>query len=159
IGGVIALPLLPERSLQGSIVMAINPDQGETVGWPRFAATVAGAWGRIPPGERAKTAIFASNYGEAGAVDLVGRSLGLPRAYSGPNGFSEWGQPPAADTSALLLGYDGNADAAPYFTGCRTLARIDDGVGLDNDEQGEPILLCRVTGSWSALWPRLRHYN
>ena len=41
ISAFIALPLLPERSLQGSVVMALNPDQGETVGWPRFADTVA----------------------------------------------------------------------------------------------------------------------
>src|SRR5262249_11236963 len=30
VSAVIALPLLPERSLQGSAVMAVNPDQGET---------------------------------------------------------------------------------------------------------------------------------
>ena len=47
VSAVIALPLLPERSLQGSIVMAVNPDQGETVGWPRFVGTVATAWDRI----------------------------------------------------------------------------------------------------------------
>ena len=28
-----------------------------------------------------------------------GASRGLPRAYSGHNGFSEWGQPPAGDTT------------------------------------------------------------
>ena len=102
--------------------MALNPDQGETVGWPRFADTVARAWRSIPPAERRRTAIFTSNYGEAGAVDLLGRSRGLPRAYSGHNGFSEWGRPPDTDTNALLLGYDAAADAAPYFTGCRPLA-------------------------------------
>src|SRR5207247_3059140 len=36
VSALIALPLLPARQLQGSIVMAINPDQGETVGWLRF---------------------------------------------------------------------------------------------------------------------------
>ena len=94
ISAVIALPLLPETSLQGSFVMAVNPDPGETVGWPAFADTVAKAWHGIPPAERRHTAIFTSNYGEAGAVDLLGASRGLPRAYSGHNGFSEWGQPP-----------------------------------------------------------------
>jgi 4-amino-4-deoxy-L-arabinose transferase-like glycosyltransferase len=159
VGALIALPLLPERSLQGSIVMSVNPDQGEQVGWPRFVATIDAAWRQIPSAERARTAIFTSNYGEAGAVDLLGRSLGLPGAYSGHNAFSLWGRPPASDTNALLLGYDGGADAAPYFRACRRLARIDDGVGLDNDEQGEPVLFCRVAGSWAALWPKLRHYN
>jgi hypothetical protein len=159
IGAVIALPLLPERSLQGSVVMAINPDQGETVGWPRFVDAVTSAWRRIPPHERARTAIFTRNYGEAGAVDLLDREHSLPRAYSGHNGFSEWGTPPARDTHALLVGFDGATDAAPFFTGCRRLGRVDNGVGLDNDEQGLPLLLCRPAGSWAALWPHLTHYD
>ena len=159
VSAVIALPLLPQTSLQGSFTMAVNPDIGETVGWPAFANTVASAWRGIPLSERRHTAIFTSNYGEAGAVDLLGASRGLPRAYSGHNGFSEWGQPPPTDTRALLIGYDGPADAAPEFTGCRKLATIDDGVGLDNDEQSLPLLLCRVSEPWSELWPRLTHFN
>ena len=155
----IALPLLPERSLQGSAPLAINPDLGETVGWPRFVDTVSHAWNAIPAAERGRTAIFTANYGEAGAIDVLGRSRGLPRAYSGHNGFSEWGRPPAGDGHALVIGFDGPSDAAPAFTGCRRVATVDDGVGLDNDEQGLPLLVCRPAESWSALWPSLTHFN
>jgi 4-amino-4-deoxy-L-arabinose transferase-like glycosyltransferase len=159
LSALLALPLLSERSLQGSVVIAVNPDLGETVGWPRFIATVTDAWKAIPPRERARTAIFTSNYGEAGAVDVLGRARGLPRPYSGHNGFSEWGRPPAGDDHALLIGFDGAADAAPAFDRCRPLATVDNGVGLNNDEQGLPLLLCRPTASWSALWPGLTHFN
>ena len=159
ISAVIALPLLPETALHGSFVMAVNPDQGETVGWPRFIETVSRAWRQIPAVERRHTAIFTANYGEAGAIDLLGHSHALPRAYSGHNGFSEWGQPPATDTNALIIGYDRGSDAAPSFDHCRTLATVDNGVGLDNQEQGLPLLLCRPTASWSALWPHLTHYD
>jgi 4-amino-4-deoxy-L-arabinose transferase-like glycosyltransferase len=159
VSAVIALPLLPERNLQGSIVIALNKDQGETVGWPRFLHTVSTAWQQIPPDERQHTAIFTSNYGEAGAIDVLGSALQLPRAYSGNNGFSEWGQPPAAYTRALLVGYNDAADAAPYFEACRTLATVNDRVGLDNDEQGLPLMLCRTTGRWPTLWPHLTHYG
>jgi 4-amino-4-deoxy-L-arabinose transferase-like glycosyltransferase len=159
VSAVIALPLLPERSLQGSAVMALNPDQGETVGWPRFVDTIARAWNGLPTVERTHTAIFTENYGEAGAVDVLGASRGLPRAYSGHNAFGEWGEPPPSDTDALVIGYDSGADAAPSFHDCTRLATIDDGVGLDNDEQGLPVLECRPAASWAVLWPRLRHYN
>jgi 4-amino-4-deoxy-L-arabinose transferase-like glycosyltransferase len=159
ISAIIALPLLPERKLQGSIVMALNPAQGETVGWPRFVKTVSDAWRRIPIGERQNTAIFTGNYGEAGAIDLLGSALLLPRAYSGHNGFSEWGEPPAGDTRALVLGFNNPADAAPNFEGCQTLATVDDGVGLNNNEQGLPVMLCQPADRWSTLWPHLRHYD
>ena len=70
----IALPLLPERSLQGSLTMKLNPDLGENVGWPRFINTVGNAWRSIPARERAHTAIFAATYHEAGAVDVLGQA-------------------------------------------------------------------------------------
>ena len=108
--------------------------------------------------ERAQTALFTANYGEAADVDLFGGSR-LPRAYSGHNGFSAWGKPPAADDLALLLGFDGPPDAATEFTGCRTLATISDGVSLRNQEQGLAVMLCRPTASWPALWPKLTHFN
>lgn len=156
---LIALPLLPTTSLQGSVVMAINPDQGETVGWPRFIATVSRAWQSIPPAGREQTVIFAANYGEAGAVDVLGASHGLPLAYSGHTGFSEWGQPTASAASALVIGYQSPSDAAQYFDGCAALAKIDDEVGLDNQAQGLPVMLCHPTASWATLWLHLRHYN
>lgn len=159
VSGLIALPLLPERDLQGSIVIALNSAQGDTVGWPSFVDTVSSAWRRIPASERAHTAIFTFNYGEAAAIELLNPKLGLPRAYSGHNGFSEWGIPPVTDPHALLAGFNDAADAAPYFDRCRTLATVDNGVGLNNGEQGLPVMLCHVTRPWTTLWPHLRHYD
>lgn len=159
ISAIIALPLLPERDLQGSVVMAVNPAQGETVGWPRFVQTVSSAWRQIPAGERRHTAIFTGNYGEAGAIDLLGSPLRLPRAYSAHNGFSEWGEPPGSDTHVLVVGFNGPTDAAPSFDQCRTLAVVNDRVGLNNNEQGLPVMLCRTAGRWPTLWPHLTHYD
>jgi hypothetical protein len=159
VSAVIALPLLPETKLQGSVVMALNPDQGETVGWPAFISTVTTAWLSVPAAQRAHTVIFTENYGEAAAIDLLGRSHGLPRAYSGHNGFSEWGQPDAAAANVIVLGYTDAGQAAPEFTGCTQLAIVNNHVGLDNDEQGLPVLHCRPSAGWSTLWPRLRHYD
>ncbi len=74
IGALIALPLLPTTALPGSVIMAINPDQGETVGWPRFIGAVSAAWHAIPDAARTSTVIFTKNYGEAGAIDILGRA-------------------------------------------------------------------------------------
>jgi hypothetical protein len=139
--------------------MALNPAQGEMVGWPRFVETVSSAWHQIPAGERRHTAIFTGNYGEAGAIDLLGPTHRLPRAYSGHNGFSQWGRPPGSDTHALIVGFTDAADAAPYFEQCRTLATVDNRVGLNNQEQGLPVMLCQPAGPWATLWPQLAHYD
>lgn len=156
---MIALPLLPAADLQGSAVMAVNPDQGETVGWPDFVATVNTVWWHLPASQRTRAVIFTGNYDEAGAIDLLGRADGLPKAYSGHNAFSEWALPHAERTTAVVIGYDSPAQAAPNFTGCTLAARVFNRAGLSNDEDGLPVLICRAPTSWTAAWPHLIHFD
>jgi hypothetical protein len=159
ISAVIGLDVLPVRDLRGSVVLKLNPDAGETVGWPRFTDTIAAVYRSLPASTRARTAIFTHNYGEAGAIAHYGPALGLPYPYSGHNGWALWGPPPNNDTTALLVGIDPQ-QAQSDFTGCRLRARLNNGQGLDNQEQNGPVLVC--TGErrpWSALWPTLRHYD
>ena len=59
-----------------------------------------------------------------------------------------------------VVGYDSLRALQDSFTGCRLAARIDNGVQLDNEEQGGPVWLCAATVEpWSTLWPRLRHLH
>ena len=60
------LPVLPASAVD--FVIPVNKEQGEQIGWPSMAATVATAWERIPPDQRSSATIFAGNYGEAGAL-------------------------------------------------------------------------------------------
>ena len=139
--------------------MAINPDQGETVGWPRFVHTMAAAWRQIPPAERAAHGDLHRQLRRGGRDRPARATAGLPRAYSGHNGFSEWGMPPPRDTHALVLGYDGPADATPQFIHCRVMATINNGIALQNNEQGIPVMLCVPSRGWAALWSQLTHYD
>lgn len=157
---LIALPLLPAPDLGGSLILAINPDQAETVGWPELVTDVAAAWHSLPGTERAHAVIFTRTYGEAGALDLLGHHDDLPEPYSGHNAYSQWRQPGPTQTRVLLLGYQSAADAAPYFTGCRIAGRIDNNARLDNQERGLPILYCHAPPQgWDATWTQLTHYN
>ena len=46
------------------------------------------------------------------------------------------------------------------FVGCHLQARVDNGVGLDNGEQGQPVTFCAAERApWSAIWTSLRHYD
>jgi hypothetical protein len=160
VGAVIALPVLPERDLPGSASIGLNPDLGETVGWPQFISTMSTAWHGLPPATRPHAVIFTENYGEAGAIDVLGGKAGLPHAFSGHNGFSLWREPRPDQTTTIVIGYDSVQAVSAYFTGCRVVAHISNPVHLDNDEYGDPVLRCTgLTAPWSQLWPELRHYN
>jgi Dolichyl-phosphate-mannose-protein mannosyltransferase len=151
VSAFIALPILPEDS--AGPVVAINSDIGETIGWPQFTRLVARAYRQT--GRPA--VIFTANYGEAGAIDRFGGSLGLPQAYSGHNGFAEWGPPPDRGSPIVVVGY-GEATLRSHFVRCHLAARVSNSAGIDNDEHGEPIDVCDATrGPWSRIWAGLRH--
>jgi len=130
---------------------ALNPDLGETVGWPKFAETVAGVRAGLPD---ARVAVLGRNYGEAGAVD---RYLpALRPAHSGHNTYWDLGPPPAEATAVIVVGYTAEQLRA-WFSRVELAARVDNGVGLDNDEQGTPVWVARdPRAPWPELWPQLR---
>jgi hypothetical protein len=153
VGCVIALPVLPAR-LAGPVV-AVNPDVGETIGWPELAAGVAGVVGSERHG--GTPVILTANYGEAGAIDRYGASLGLPRAFSGHNAYGQWGPPPEAATPVVAVGFTVQT-ASEFLHDCRIAARIVNWAGIDNDEDGRLILVCGgPKGSWTTIWPELEH--
>jgi hypothetical protein len=52
---------------------------------------VAKYYNALPAGERVRTAILGNFYGQAGAVDLFGPVLGLPKAIGGHHSYWLWG--------------------------------------------------------------------
>jgi hypothetical protein len=154
---VIALPLVPVDRLADTPIPDLNEEAGETVGWPELVRSVARVRDALPHAERDRAVVFTENYGEAGAVDRYGPALGIPRAYSGHNAYWRFGKPPDGAAPVIVLGYEG---VPPNFAGCRRAASVDNGVGVENEEQGGAVWLCAGPQlPWSRLWPRLRHLD
>jgi hypothetical protein len=157
----LSLPVYPVSALADSPQMAVNQENGETVGWPELAGTVAEVYRALPAGERDRAVILTGNYGEAGAIDRYAERLGLPRPYSGHNAYWRWGPPPeSADGSVIVVGRWSEAELAPYCGSVTRVAIVDNGYGLENEEQGTPIWVCRDrTRPWAEIWPELRHLS
>jgi hypothetical protein len=156
----IQLPIVPQRSVGGNPLVALNDDALETIGWPPFVDAVARVYGNLPAGQRARAVLFAGNYGEAGALRLYGPAYGLPRAYSGHNSFATFGRPPAGAAPVIVVGIHGGAYLSRMFAGCRAVMRFDNGLDVDNEEQGLLIYVCaRPRQPWHVIWPALHHLD
>jgi hypothetical protein len=144
------VPVLPVATYAGSFYPSVDDDQPETVGWPTYAAQVRDVVRDLPTG----AVVFTGNYGEAGAFEWYG--VGAP-VWSGHNGWRNWGPPPESAAPVVVVGFDPSDDE---FTGCEQRATLHNRYGLDNEEEGLPVWVCDgPAGSWSAVWPRLVHYD
>jgi 4-amino-4-deoxy-L-arabinose transferase-like glycosyltransferase len=157
VGAVVGLAVLPARAL--GPVLAVNPEAGEQLAWPRYVQTVAEVWSGLSPSEQASGLIVTANYGEAGAIERYGPAYGLPPPYSGHNGFARWREPVGAAGPIVVVGYRQDR-VDTLFSSCQQRATLDNGLGLDTDEQGTPVWVCGFPAQpWSQLWPELTHLS
>jgi hypothetical protein len=164
IGGVGALaldlPVAPEGSAYWRFTSSIIGDQIEKVGWPELAGEVARIYGGLPEADRAKTAILTANYGEAGAIDLYGRALGLPRPISGTNTFWDRGYGDPPPEHVILLGFGGGW-ASGAFRDCKSAGWVPNPYTVDNEESRSPVIYyCGAPRqSWAQFWDKFRSFG
>jgi len=160
----LVLPVLPAGDVGWT--QKINPVLAESVGWPQLVGTVRTVWFSLPASQRASAVIFTSNYGEASAINVLGRGTGLPQAVSGHNTYWWWGpgDPRATSVVAVMPGPAGGGGDAAYlgqfFTSVRAVATLSNPYGLHNQEWHGHVYLC--TGPrrpWGQVWPQLRQYG
>jgi hypothetical protein len=155
---VVSLPVIPARSLPAAVV-ALNSTVGDAIGWPVYVRQVADAYHSLPAADQAVAVLITGNYGEAGALDRYGPEYGLPSVYSGHNELHRFGPPPDSATTVVVVGVDSDR-ATRWFADCAQLTRLDNGIGVDNEEQGNPVLVCRQPRRpWHELWPGFLHYD
>lgn len=149
---VVLLPLYPLSFL------AIHPEFPSyhrlyETGWPELADAADDAYNALPPDKRERTAIVGETYYLAGALDVHGRQLGLPRTYSPHRGYWFFGQPPESADIVLYVGTNRALD--PYFRTGKQVGAVKS--RLLNLAQGVPVTLYEHrTVPWSHMWPRLR---
>lgn len=151
---LVALPILPVRS--AGVTSTVNEAVAETVGWPELVDQIAAVVDGLPELERANTIILAKTYGEAGAVDKFGPARRLPHAYSPHNGYAHFRRP-TDDTATVITVRFAPRDIGRHFADCTPAGTIDNRLDIDNEAQGQPILVCRrLRGTWRDVWNQLR---
>jgi hypothetical protein len=126
-------------------------------GWHGLAKTVEDVYRSLSPSDRARAAIFAENYGEAGAIDVYGQNL--PPVISGNNQYYLWG-PRGYDGSVVIAVNVDPAQWAHLCSSTTVAARFGDSPYAMPYERNRPILLCRgMHPSLGQVWPQLKSYG
>jgi 4-amino-4-deoxy-L-arabinose transferase-like glycosyltransferase len=156
---LIALPVLPVEVFGRTPIPELNQVARDQVGWPVYVRAVGDAYQSLPVADRARTIVYTSNYGEAGALNRYGSEYELPAIYSGHNELYFHGPPPV-DATVVVAWTHALGGLRPYFASCEQTAVLDNGVGVDNEEQGSVVAICRdPVGGWTQVWPQLQHYD
>ena len=171
-----ALPVLPVESfLNYENQLGIKPPKtevshegvlpqiyGDQFGWQEMVEKTAEVYNSLPPEEREKTAIYAGNYGEAGAIDFFGAKYNLPKAISGHQSYFLWGHRGYTGEIMILLGAkrqaDGKYEAEKFFESVEEKTEVADPYSMN--EEKYKILLCRgMKKPLPEVWASLKHWN
>ena len=162
--------LSPEGAIRYQRKLGIEPPKAENqrtgplpqyfadeFGWQQMAEETARVYNSLSPEERARTAIFANNYGEAGAIDFFGPRLGLPKSICNHQSYWLWGPRNYDGSIVIVLGSDGTGDRE-HFRSVEAVGHVEHPYSR-RDEHFD-IFLCRgFTGDLGQFWPKIKKYD
>jgi hypothetical protein len=129
-------------------------------GWEEIVAETAVAWNRLPAADRQQEAcgIFAQDYGQAGAIDFLGRHYGLPASLSGHQTWFLWG-PRGYSGDCMIVLDDSRARLEQLWDHVEYVGRsADNRYALEKEID---VYLCRGAkfGTLAQLWPQLKRWR
>ena len=128
------------------------------LGWRDLTNGVARVYRSLPADERARTGIFAGNYGEASAITVLGKTLGLPAAISGHQNYWMWGPRGYSGAEMIVVTPEPLATIQKFFRTCTVEDYQDSPYSMPSEKRY--IYLCRDRRqSYAAAWDSLKVYR
>ncbi|HDL18130.1 MAG TPA: glycosyltransferase family 39 protein [Bacteroidetes bacterium] len=152
-----SLPILPfdkmivyaEKSKQYGVEEALRWEDGrihqlpqdyaDMIGWKELGLTVAKAYHSLNEEEKSRCAIYAENYGEAGAIKYYGKKYKLPEPICFNGSFLFWA-PDSLNINSLIYVNDDTSEISLYFNSVKQVGGI---TNIYARENGLPVFLCR----------------
>jgi hypothetical protein len=138
-----------------------NGDLREEIGWDELVKNIGTIRDSLPPEQRDNVGVLAGNYGEAGAVEILGPAYHLPMPISMTNSAWLRRYPARQPTTLIVLGFS-REDADGVFTDCRLAEHNGNAEGVKNEESEyhPDIFVCgppRVP--WPEFWRTHQRYG
>jgi hypothetical protein len=158
------LPLASSGPLR-DFALKNNTDLREEIGWDELVKTVAAIRDSLPPGlqsgQQANLGITVANYGEYGAIEILGPAYHLPQPIGTTNSAWLHGYPTSPPTTLIVLGLT-REQADSLFTNCRLAGHNGNSEGIPNEESTNhpDIFVCGPPHlPWSELWKQHQDFG
>ena len=104
---------------------ATTQDYADMLGWDELAEKVSKAYHQIPANERATATIFASNYGQAGAIDHYRKKYNLPPVVCLNSSYALWAPHSIPSNHFVYVNDEYPDDLLPYFKTMRKIGEVE----------------------------------
>jgi hypothetical protein len=148
----IVLPLASGGRLM-EFALKNNGDLREEIGWDELVKSVASIRDTLPPEQRPSVGVIVGNYGEAGAIEILGPAYNLPVPISRTNSAWLRGYPEPPPTTLIVVGWSQDEMAA--FSACRVVGHNGNVLGVKNEESEDhpDIYVCGPpVKPWAEFW-------
>jgi hypothetical protein len=150
---LIIMPMTSSGPLR-DFALKRNNDLREKVGWNQLVTRVAAIRDALSAEQQADLGIVVGNYGEQGAIALLGKRYGLPTPITALNSGWLRGYPQPPPRTVIVLG-SSRERADELFTDCRLAGHSGNAWGVVNEESRDhpDIFVCGPARKlWSELW-------
>jgi MFS family permease len=149
----VVLPLTSSGPLK-DFALKNNGDFREEIGWDDYVRAVAAVRDSLPPEEQAHVGVAVRNYGEQGAIEILGPAYHLPPPISGTNSAWLRGYPEPPPTTLIVTGTSRDG-ADHWFTSCRLAGHNGNSEAVQNEESRDhpDIFVCGPPRlPWPEFW-------
>ena len=153
LGAAMLIPIASSGPLR-DFALKNNGDLREEFGWADMVRTVAAIRDSLPPDQQSNYGILVGNYGEQGAIEILGPAYRLPPPISMTNSAWLRGYPTPPPTSLIVLGFS-REQAEHTFASCRWAGHNGNAFGIRNEESEyhPDIFLCGPPRQpWPDFW-------
>jgi Dolichyl-phosphate-mannose-protein mannosyltransferase len=147
------VPLAPNGPFR-EFALSRNGDLREEIGWDELVKAVAGIRDSLPPDQQASVGVIVFNYGEQGAIEVLGPAYHLPPPISMTNSAWLRGYPTPPPETLIVLGAT-EEQVNHAFGGCRLAGHNGNSQGIKNEESEyhPDIFVCGPPRKgWPQFW-------
>jgi hypothetical protein len=145
------------RHFEDGSVHSLPQDYADMLGWEELASITNKAYRQVP--DKQQCVIYCENYGQAGAIYIIGKKYGLPQPVSFNGSFRYWSPHTFTTdiTHFIYINDEMGQDVARSFKSVKVIGRISN---PNAREYGTTVYLCsypRVDFNilWQAAWQRV----